>query len=255
MGEKVKPTYRQQFAKKAKAEEYDRVAYGSDSYSDILWEIEKAQLVGLLKEFRKTHDHIDYLDFAAGTGRIISFMEDKVNTATGIEISQAMAELARKKLVKGRVICADITNDAEEIEGRYDLITAFRFILNAEPPLRVRALKALAARLKDETSVLIFNNHSNLFSHKLLLWPLHKLRRLGKGYQTEGNYMINVQARRLADEAGLTIGRVLGCGVLSAKALRLMPFDTVRRLEKQLARRPMLRPFCGNQMYVAKVKR
>ncbi len=251
----VPPTYREQFSQATKADEYDAVHIAAGSYSDLLWDIEKRQLVELVDEMRRTHERIDLLDFAAGTGRIISFLEDRVDSATGIEVSAAMVERARRKLRHGTMICKDITAADDEIEGSYDLITAFRFALNAEPALRLAAFKALAARLRDETSVLLFNNHGNPISHKLPLWPWHRLRRAGGGYRPEGNYMTNGSARRLAEAAGLTIDRVLGCGLLSAKSLRVLPRDMVRRLEDRLARWRVLRPLAVNQLYVARLKR
>ena len=251
----VPPTYRRQFSRPAKAEEYEAVHLAAGSYSDILWEIEQRQLAGIVDALRLTHDRIELLDFAAGTGRIIAFLEDRVDSATGIDVSAAMVERARGKLNRARMICKDITTEDDEIEGTYDLITAFRFALNAEPALRLAAFKALAARLRDETSLLVFNNHGNPISHKLPMWPWHRLRRPGGGYRTEGNYLTNRRVRRLADAAGLTIERVLGCGLLSAKSMRVLPRETVRRLEDRLARSRVLRPLAVNQMYVARLKR
>lgn len=247
-------TYREQFDKAEKAEEYDADMYGLNSYSDLLWQIEQAQLDSIVKEMRHTHDSIDYLDFAAGTGRIISFMEEKVDSATGIEISQAMIDRAREKLTRGKMLCADITAEDSVVEGTYDLITTFRFVLNAEPDLRQAGINALAKRLKDDKSILVFNNHGNLFSHKLLLWPLHKIRGLGKGYRTEGNYMTNSQAHRVAEKAGLTIIKTIGCGFIGGTIAKILPTKRLASLERAFAGSRLLRPFCVNQLYIAKRK-
>ena len=249
----MKTSYRQQFAERAKVGQYEAL-YTETSYSEALWQIEKARLAAFIEEFRQSHPRIDYMDFAAGTGRVISMLEDKVDSATGIEISEAMIDVAKKKLAKARMICTDITASDAEIEGRYDFITAFRFVLNAEPSLRLAALRALAARLKDKTSCIVFNNHGNLWSHKLVLWPFHKLRRLDRRYRTEGNYMTNGQAKRLAKQAGLQIDRVVGCGLLGAKAMRLMSFRNAVRLETTLANWPLLPRLGVNQMYVARLR-
>ena len=247
-------TYRKQFDKTDKAKEYDADVYGLDSYCELLWQIEQTQLDSIIKQMRNTHESIDYLDFAAGTGRIISFMEDKVDTATGIEISQAMIDRAREKLSRGKMICADITAEDSEVEGNYDLITTFRFVLNAELDLRQAGINALAKRLKDDKSILIFNNHGNLFSHKLLLWPLHKIRGLGKGYRTAGNYMTNSQAHRVAEKAGLTIIRTIGCGFIGGTIAKIFPPRLLASLESAFAKSKLLRPFCVNQLYIAKRK-
>ena len=247
-------SYRDVFSSAARAERYDPVDCAPRSYMALLWELEKQTLSTLVGEIRATHRSIDYLDFATGTGRIITFLEPKVDTATGIDVSEAMATLARRKLKKGKILCKDITADGADVEGKYDLITAFRFVLNAEPSLRVAALKRLAIRLKDASSRLIFNNHSNPFSHKMVFLPYHKLWRIGRGFQPRGIYMSNGQARRLAAQAGLQIERVIGHGLLSGTLCKLIPFDRALRWEKKLAEIAMFQPFCCNQIYVAKLK-
>ncbi len=253
LGDPSTSTYRSHFTDRSKAAEYDRAQYAPGTYAALVNEVEQEQLAEIVAGLRRTHDRIDYLDFAAGTGRIIGFLEDRVESATGIEISEAMSEQARERLRKATIICTDITAPGAAIEGRYDLITAFRFLLNAEPGLRLAALRALAARLRDERSILVFNNHGNLFSHKLLLWPWHRLRRLGRGYQPEGNYMTNGQARRLAARAGLVIERTLGCAQLSPRIARILPQAVVNGLERRLSGSGLTGRLGAHQMYVARL--
>src|SRR5690606_31865482 len=118
-------SYRTQFASADKVIEYETEQYGARSYGDVLWQVEQELLSRLTTEFRRNHDSVDYLDFAAGTGRIISFMEGLVDTAVGIEVSELMAERARQKVKSARILCADITQSDAPVEGTYDLITAF----------------------------------------------------------------------------------------------------------------------------------
>lgn len=247
-------TYRDKFIEPAKPLEYEE-QYAKGSYGEIIGNIERQQLLEFIREFRKGHSRIDYLDFAAGTGRIISFLEDHVDSAVGIDVSPAMAEIAQQKLKRGRMICADITVPGAAVEGRYDLITAFRFFLNADPEMSISAMRALAVRLKDDSSRLIFNNHGNLWSHKLALWPYHALRRAGRGFISQGNYMTLGQAKRLADSAGLVIERVMGCGVLGQKAEWLIPSPWLSSLEFRLGRSSLGRRFGVNQTYVARPRR
>ncbi len=247
-------TYRKTFAEPARAEEYDRVDFRPHSYGSLLWEMEKQMLEEVVTELRETHDQVDYLDFASGTGRILSFVENIVDTATGIEVSEAMAARAREKVTKATVLRKDITVDGAEVEGKYDFITTFRFVLNAEPSLQLAGLRALAARLRDGSSRLVFNNHSNIFSHKILMLPYHKLRRIGKGHVPYGLYLSDGQVRRLADQAGLQIERVKGMGLLSGTLCKAIPFNTALRWEKKLAQVGMLQSIGCNQLYVAKLK-
>ncbi len=253
LGDPPTSTYRSHFTDRSKAAAYDRAQYAPGTYAALVNQVEQEQLAEIVDRLRRTHRRIDYLDFAAGTGRIISFLEDRVDSATAIDVSEAMAEQARTALRKSTVICTDITAPGAAIEGRYDLITAFRFVLNAEPGLRLAALRALAARLRDERSILVFNNHGNLFSHKLLLWPWHRLRRLGRGYQPEGNYMTNRQARRLAADVGLVIERTLGSAHLSPRIARLLPTGAVSSLQHRLSRSHLLGRLGAHQMYVARL--
>jgi len=248
-------SYRDQFLSAKEAERYDSRQYGADSYSDLLWSLEREYLASLIEDMRTTHEAIDYLDFAAGTGRVIEFMEDKVDSAVGIEISPAMIERANQKLTRGRMICIDITADDAGIEGRYDLITAFRFVLNAEPNLRQSGINALAKRLKDDDSILIFNNHGNLLSYKLLLWPLFRFRSRGSVGRSPSGYMTNREAHRIARRAGLEITKTMGYGFLSGRVAAVLPAERIARIERAISRSRVLRPFCVNQVYVAMKQR
>ena len=225
----------------------------SGGYAEVLWQTEKEQLAGVIAELRRTRPRIESLDFAAGTGRITRFVEGLVDSSTAIEISPAMIEVARRNVKKSTILCKDVTSPDDVIEGKYDLITAFRFIVNAEPALRLAGLKALAARLRDPGSVLVFNNHGNLLSHKLMMWPLHRLRRRGTKWSPDGNYMTDRAVRDLADRAGLKIERVLGCGLLSGRGASLLGFERAVRWERALAK-GWLSNFGGNQMYIARRK-
>jgi len=245
-------TYRNNFTKASKPLEYEQ-QYAKNSYGEIVWSIERKQLIDFVTEFRRGKSRIDYLDFASGTGRIIAALEDHVDSAVGIEISPAMAEIAQNKLQRARMVCNDITGPHSPIEAKYDLITAFRFFLNAEPDLKQAAMDSLAKRLRDGSSRLIFNNHGNLWSHKLIMWPFHAIHRAGKGYIERGNYMTLKQARRLADKSGLVIENVMGSGVLSSKSEWLIPFDMLLRIESRLSKTSFARCFGVNQMFVARL--
>lgn len=246
----VTTTYREQFEGREAAQRYEQ-HYCAPTYSNVLWEVEKDLLTKIIRDFRSTHDRIEYLDFAAGTGRVIDFVEEQVDAATGIEISSSMAEIAQNKLSKGRMIVKDITSGEDEIEGKYDVITTFRFILNAEPKLRRAGIEALVRRLRDDDSILIFNNHGDLFSLKAIAWPYHKIKALGKGYQTEGNYLTHGEVRRLARDTGLTIVYSVSYGVLSNKLMKVFGAGLTTRLEKMIVRIPILRSFGINRLYVA----
>jgi len=244
-------SYRTHFSTHEEALRYEQTEYASGSYSRLLWELEQAALDPLVRQFRLAHTRISYLDFASGTGRLAAYLEDRVDEATSIEISESMANVARQRVRRTQVLCKDITTVESKVEGRYDLITAFRFFLIAEPGLRSAAIRALAARLKDETSWLVLNNHGNLWSTKLLAWPLHRLRNTGKGWQPHGNYLRHAEIKRLLGEAGLRIVRMVGLGVLGGTVCRPLAYNTALRLERWCAASNLVSRFGQDIVYVA----
>lgn len=233
------------------AHQYETEEYAPGSYADLLWQIEQDQLRTIVAEMKSNRPRIDALDFASGTGRITAVLKNLADEVTGIEISQSMCDIAMKKVQRARILCTDILAPESPIEGQYDLITAFRFFLNADPSLRLPALKALAARLKDRRSLLVFNNHGNLWSHKLLMWPVYKLRRMGKGRSVTGNYLTTGTMLPLLAEAGLRLHRTFPSGFYSAKILPIAGYNRAVRWERRAAKSSLLGPFCVNQLYVA----
>lgn len=250
---KLKP-YSHRFLSEEEVEIYDYKYRNPDSYDNVLWEIEREQLRSLIIRFRASHPQIEYLDFASGTGRVVSFVEQFVDRSTAIEISPMAIEVAKRKTSRTEFICRDITTCEASVEGSYDLITSFRFLLNAESSLRLAGVKALAARLKDESSWLIFNNHCNLLSYRLLSWPVHRIHSMIKGETMGGDNLTTRQVERIADQAGLRIEFVVGCGFLSTRSVRLLRPQTVSRIEKRLSRFHFLSRFGINQIYVATLK-
>src|SRR4051812_20938365 len=129
-------SYRNKFRSVDIARVYDEVLYGAGTYEMVIWDIEKCLLLHIVREFRFTHPRIEYLDFATGTGKILSFMEDRVDKATGLEISEQMAQRARERLRVAAIDQYNLTNSDPDPETKFDLITAFRFVANAEKELR-----------------------------------------------------------------------------------------------------------------------
>jgi len=242
-------SYREHFSGEGAATAYDADEYSQQSYGSLLWAVEAAQLDALLEDFPPD---ARYLDFACGTGRVVSHVGPRFTDVTGIEISAAMAEIARRRAPDARILVRDITSAGAEIEGTYDVITAFRFVLNAEPELRVAALRALRQRLAGPDAMLIFNNHGNLFSHKLVT-ALPRLLRSRGTYQPSGNVLTERELRRIADEAGLEIRRVAGAGLLGGRLASRASRTRVERVERRFAASPLSR-LGSNQTYVARLR-
>ena len=200
--------YRSSHLSLKKSERYEEDIYRKGSYDDILWQEEKTALLKEVQALQKAVRNINYLDFACGTGRIIGFLETQVQSATGVDVSEAMLDVAKTKVKKGTLILADITK-RDVLKGKsFELITAFRFFLNAEPPLRDAAMQTLIRKLQDRKGVFIFNVHGNMFSHRFMtkIWFWLKGRRL--------NALSYWQGKKITKKHGLHIVRWHGFGVV-----------------------------------------
>ena len=74
------------------------------------------------------------LDFACGTGRILSVLEDYFSETIGVDVSYTMLEYARLMCPQSEIIHQDIT--VKPLDKTVGLVTAFRFFTNAEQSLQ-----------------------------------------------------------------------------------------------------------------------
>jgi len=252
-GEEGKMSYRQQFMAAGRAAEYEQAQWSAGTYPWLIWrEVERRFIEDFLKSAPVPAEKIDYLDFACGTGRVLGFIESRVRSARGIDLSPAMLEIARRKVRRADLLCVDITGD-DTVEGRYDLITAFRFLLNAEPELRLPALEGLARRLKDDRSRLLLDNHGNSTSYKALRWPNHWLRTGQPRPESAGNLLRHKDVLAVLDRCGLVVEQSYGYGFLGGAGLRALPEALVRAVERTLAGRPVIERAGVHQLYVCRL--
>lgn len=100
-----------------------------------------------------------YLDFACGTGRVLKFGSRYFADATGLDISADMLAVARERVPAARLFRLDVTRESVPAEvGQFDVVTLFRFLLNAEPALRLEVMQWLSQHMPSG-AVLIGNNH------------------------------------------------------------------------------------------------
>jgi len=172
----------------------------------MVWNLERKILLRIVSRFLDARS-CEHLDFACGTGRILTFLEDHVATSTGVDISESMLAIARQNTTKATIFHGDLTREPV-LKGRsFDLITTFRFFPNAEPQLRTDAINTLTRLMKPD-GLLVFNNHRNT---SWLRCRLAALRRK-KGMRLEG--MSDEEVRALVAQADLTIKKVYHVGVL-----------------------------------------
>ncbi len=242
-------SYRHHFAADASGTAYDDGQYRPGSFWDVVWTLERPLLESVVREQRARSGKVAYLDFACGTGRVLSFLEPLVDEATGIDVSTSMLARAAGRVKQARLVQADVTRPDAPVEGCYDLITAFRFLLNAEPQLRRDGLRALVARLRDGSSRLVLNTHGSPRSYKGLVVPARRLFGLRGG---EENLLAVGEVERLLAEAGLTPVARFGMAVLPSPLWRFFPGAAVP-VERLLMRAPGLWRLGVNQLLVCKL--
>jgi ubiquinone/menaquinone biosynthesis C-methylase UbiE len=238
-------TYRLSHAKKDHGINYD-IRYSGDNYNTRVWELEKEKLSKIINKYFDGKMVENYLDFACGTGRVCSFLEDKVNNSFGIDVADEMLRVAKEKCVKTKLIITDITKEKLDIDNNeFDLITAFRFFLNAENDLRKAALKNLRPFLKKE-GVFIFNIHGNKKSlrHFATIWE--KLLKKPP-YRSELSYN---EVEELLRKNGYKIKEVYGINFMLQSFSSLLPRMIWMKIEKAFQKIKFLNKFAINLIYV-----
>jgi ubiquinone/menaquinone biosynthesis C-methylase UbiE len=202
----AKISYRESHKYEAKGTEYEAY-YRNKTWQKFLWSREQQIIMKILKKYFAGKE-VNLLDFACGTGRITELLENHVKTSTGIDVSSSMLAIAKGKLKRTELIEADITAENILKPRKFNLITAFRFFLNAEPELRSAAIKALV-ELLDEDGYLVFNNHQNSGSPWIRLRFEHYRKKNPEGIY---NVMSIEQMTELVEKAGLQIIEIYPAG-------------------------------------------
>lgn len=216
---------------------YDQVIYDPAGYDTFIWGLQRSVVRSVVQRLAANGKHVKYLDFACGTGRIISALEDLVTEAIGLDISPQMVNQARKR-TSDRVVLksGDILEQPTIVDRDYDLITAFRFFLNTEPELRPRIMRALAQRLAGTNSRLIFNVHGNAWSTVAFKSLYQQLRGWGPA-----NRMSYREIRRLVEHAGLEIEMLYGFGLAPHRLYRTPLAPVARWIDRRAGGKGPLR--------------
>lgn len=207
--------YSSRFQEAAAVTAYDAKEYGAGSYSAFIWDLQRPVLEKIVADFRKTQaGPVRLLDFACGTGRVISCLEPLVDAAEGVDISENMVAVARPKCRTAQLKVGDILSQPELLQKKYAIITSFRFLLNVEPELRGRVLKKLRAALQEPDGLLVVNVHGNSRSlrHPAIVWRRWRERTAPTGAML--NEMSPAATEKLLRESGFQIVHQLGFGML-----------------------------------------
>lgn len=196
-------------------------------YRAMVWRLEQRALDRIFRDFLPS-GRADHLDFACGTGRILEHFAGRVASATGVDVSSSMLEVARKVAPGAELVDADLTQQDVLGERRFDLITAFRFFPNAEPELRLAVFSVLARHLTP-AGVLVFNNHKNRNS---LRGRLARLR----GRSTGRGTMTHAEVQALLPAAGLRmLARLPVASLPLSEKHAILPVGLVEPLERMMS--------------------
>ena len=209
-------------------------------YRKLMWTLEKK----LLKRLSLICN--EHLDFACGTGRILSVINSP--RKTGIDISPSMIEVCRDKIKDAKLIVGDF-RDNNLLKNKFDLITAFRFLPNAESSLRNEALAFFKKNLKED-GFLVFNNHRSFWSLSYIF-----LRFLGYKSFREG--MSHGEVLNLTREYGFKIIKIYSLGLIPQTDKKsILPFFLTKFIENMnLCYFSQFHYFGYNNIYVCTKKK
>lgn len=234
--------YRDSHQDPGKGQSYHR-QFTNNPYRSLIWEIEQKVLSRIVQKNLRDRD-VRHLDFACGTGRILEYLQNDVDTSVGVDVSESMLNVARKRLTNCEIINADISK-SDALNGRkFELVTAFRFFPNAQDDLRTDVLRRIVSHLSDD-GVLVFNNHKNYTSTVFSLGRLIGRKDL--------HAMKSDEVEDLVNFAGLEIVDAYHIGAIPATDRYLfVPIWLLRPAENFFSRFKIFEKLSFNIIYVCK---
>jgi predicted TPR repeat methyltransferase len=219
-------------------------------YRKMIWKWEQATLSEIIDKYFRKNTEVRYLDFACGTGRILGYLEDRVSEAIGVDLSESMINIARNKTKRSKLYIADLTREEIFTPGTFNLITAFRFFLNAQWELKNEVMMQLANLLSSPHGYLVFNVHLNAGSSQEVLKRAYTKI---SGRPIKYNSLSIADVKRLTSGANLQIVAMYHFGVIPIrKESDRLPYQLMYQFEKFFSHFPFLRRFSRNVIFVCK---
>lgn len=210
-GDRASDNYRASHCARGYGAHYNKTH--DSGYYGALWDkIERPLILGVLGPMGGADRKC--LDFACGTGRITNVAAGLFGEVVGVDVSKSMLACAR---VPHNVRLLHIDMTMESLDETFDIVTAFRFFLNAEDRLKQEALRAINLQLKDGGR-LVCNVHMNATSPVGLVCRL--LNRLFG--RTIRNTLSEARFKELLTASGFLVEEVIPYGYLPRPG-RLLP--------------------------------
>lgn len=230
------------------AAQYEGLYDRPSTYDSAIWGIEKRILDYVIEKYVPSPCRRTYLDFACGTGRVLSHLEKRFQRVFGVDVSPHMVAFAQQKTNCAEILVGDIVKDSSMLPGPFDVITAFRFFLNAEDALRTRALIALKARMH-AGSILVLNNHGSGWSLRSLTIRLQ--RKLHKSHACEVRQR---QFEEMLRTCGFEIVERIGSAILTQGTRNLLGFRITQFIEEFGYRTKIAKWLGSDQIYVVRIR-
>ncbi|GJL52101.1 MAG: hypothetical protein NPIRA01_33280 [Nitrospirales bacterium] len=244
----------------ASGENYDKGI--SNNFELTIFELEKKILLLIFNRWSQLGSNLSLLDYACGTGRILSVLKDVIPTKVGMDASAIQLKKAKEKNIGAELILGNIVTESQLLSGRkFSFITSFRLFLNLEKKNRVPVLKGLYDVL-DENGVLILDNHMNRYSLLgMVAWFMRKVLGYKKKSQLQPgergiiDTMSEGELRGHLAEAGFVVREVHRLFVLPGnKNILLLPRNMLIKLEEKISNTPVLNKLSKNQIFVCQKK-
>jgi SAM-dependent methyltransferase len=158
-----------------------------------------------------------HLDFACGTGRIVQALVDLADSSAGFDTSPGMLAVAEKEIpgASWHVVAPDAAGWDIPATSGPRLVTAFRFLLNADPDLQHKAFEFAAAALpRADSGLLIINNHGHNRS------ALRLSRKQVDETGIANNRMTDAAVLSLAADHGFALQRRAGFALVTRRLYR-----------------------------------
>lgn len=239
--------YRSSHVSPGKGIRYDAI-YARGSALDFYWtQFERPYLEAQFAHAKVQRPNGRYLDFACGTGRILSVGAAYFDDSVGIDVSEPMTAVARQKIPSAQIIQADVLEQPVDV-GAFDVVTLFRFLLRAGV-LRDEILAWLRGAIRDD-GILIVNNHRNARSLRGVSYRVgHRIH--PDGFEDE--ILTDRQVEALLRRHGFEIIEQYGFGsVPSFRGHLLLPRGLLLAVERRLSGSGLLTGFAKNRIYVCR---
>jgi SAM-dependent methyltransferase len=246
-GDSIPFDYRKSHVSPDKGSRYDAL-YAPGSALAFYWgEFERPYIEAQFARVQQERGGGRYLDFACGTGRILSVGAPFFDETVGIDVSEAMTTIAREKTPEAQIVQADVLTQQVDV-GTFDVVTLFRFLLRAGV-LRDDVLQWLRGVIRPD-GILIVNNHRNAHSVRGVTYRIgHTIH--PDGFENE--LLTDREVEAMLRRHGFDVVEEYGFGsVPSFRGRLLLPRRLLLALERRLSGSGRLTRFAKNRIYVCR---